>query len=95
MNFPIFPTAASTTAAQTDKLFFLLSGLSLFVMALVFLPMIFFLFKYRAGKKANRAEPNFSTNKIEVTWTVIPTLIVLGIFALGAKAFFDEEVPTA
>ena len=33
--------------------------------------------------------------KIEVTWTVIPTFIALGIFGLGAKAYFNEEVPPA
>jgi cytochrome c oxidase subunit 2 len=95
MNFPIFPKAASTTAVQTDELFFLLLGLSAVVLAVVFLPMIFFLFKYRRGKKANRVDPNLPTMKIEVTWTIIPTLIALVFFALGAKAYFNEEVPPA
>jgi cytochrome c oxidase subunit 2 len=95
MNFLIFPTAASTGATQTDELFFLLLGLSAFVLAIVFLPMIFFLFKYRRGKMADRAEQNLPTKKIEITWTIIPTLIALVFFALGAKAYFNEEVPPA
>jgi len=95
MNFPLFPQEASTAAAQTDHIYFALLGLSAFILALVFLPMIFFLFKYRSGKIANRAQLNLPTNKIEVTWTVIPTLIALGIFAWGAKVYFDEEVPPA
>jgi cytochrome c oxidase subunit II len=93
MTFPIFPRAASTTAAQTDALFFLLAGFSLFVLALVFLPMIVFLFKYRRGKAANRAPAGISTTKIEITWTLIPVLLSLGFFVLGAKAYFEEEVP--
>jgi cytochrome c oxidase subunit 2 len=32
---------------------------------------------------------------MEVSWTIIPTLIALGIFVLGAKAYFNEEVPPA
>jgi cytochrome c oxidase subunit 2 len=95
MNFPIFPKEASTTAVQTDELFFLLLGLSVVVLAVVFLPMIFFLLKYRRGKKANRVDSNLPTMKIEVTWTIIPTLIALVFFALGAKAYFNEEVPPA
>ena len=63
MNFPIFPKEASTTAAQTDHLYFILLGLSVFVLALVFLPMIFFLFKYRRGKKANRVASTFARNE--------------------------------
>jgi len=95
MNFPIFPKEASTTAVQTDHLYFILLGLSAFIMALVFLPMIFFLFKYRRGKKANRVDSHLPEMKIEVTWTIIPTVIALGIFGLGAKAYFNEEVPPA
>ena len=95
MNFPFFPKAASTTAVQTDELYFLLLGLSVVVLGIVFLPMIFFLFKYRRGKIANRVDPNLPEMKIEVTWTIVPTLIALGFFALGAKAYFNEEVPPA
>ncbi len=95
MNFPIFPKEASTTAAETDHLYFILLGLSAFVLALVFLPIIFFLFKYRRGKRANRVDPHLPEMKMEVSWIIIPTLIALGIFVLGAKAYFNEEVPPA
>jgi cytochrome c oxidase subunit 2 len=95
MNFSIFPKEASTTAVQTDYLYFFLLGFSAFILALVFLPMIFFLFKYRRGKKANRAFPNLPEMKIEITWTVIPIFLVTGMFAWAAQIFFDEEVPPA
>jgi cytochrome c oxidase subunit 2 len=93
MNFPIFPHEASTTAEQTDHIYFFLCGLSVLVMAIVFLPMVFFLFKYRRGRKANRELPNWNTNKIEVTWTAIPTMIAMGLFVWGARVYFYEEVP--
>ncbi len=93
MTFPIFPKAASTTAVQTDYLYFMLLGFSAFILALVFFPMIVFLFKYRRGKKANRVDPHLPEMKVEVTWTIIPIFISLGFFALGARAYFTEEVP--
>ncbi|HEY1663553.1 MAG TPA: cytochrome c oxidase subunit II [Verrucomicrobiae bacterium] len=93
MTLPIFPKEASTTAAQTDHLYFFLLGFSAFILALVFLPIIFFLFKYRRGKKADRAAQQYSTTKIEITWTLIPTFIALGLFAWGADVYFYEEVP--
>jgi cytochrome c oxidase subunit 2 len=95
MNFPIFPTAASTTASQTDDIYFFLLGFSVFILALVFLPMLYCLFKYRRGKKANRAPVHISTMKVEVTWTVLPTIIAMGMFAWGADVYFFEEVPPA
>lgn len=93
MNFPVFPREASTIAALTDHLYYFLIGLSGVVIAVVFGPMVVFLFKYRRGRKAYRKPLQVSTTKIEITWTVIPTLISLGLFAWGAKVYFDEEVP--
>lgn len=45
MNFPFFPPAASTTATRVDYIYFFLVVFSVFIMAVVFLPMIYFLFK--------------------------------------------------
>jgi cytochrome c oxidase subunit II len=95
MNFPIFPKEASTTAVQTDHLYFFLLGFSAVILALVFLPMLFFLFKYRRGKKANRMDAHLPEMKIEITWTVIPIFLVTGMFAWAAQIFFNEEVPPA
>ena len=95
MNFPIFPKAASTVAASEDELYFFLLGLSALVMAVVFLPLIYCLFKYRRGKPANRQPLRVSTNRIEITWTIVPTVLALGLFAWGADVYYYEEVPPA
>ncbi|HXF09768.1 MAG TPA: cytochrome c oxidase subunit II transmembrane domain-containing protein, partial [Desulfuromonadaceae bacterium] len=93
MTIPAFPKAASTIAVQTDHLFFILLGFSVAVLALVFLPMLVFLFRYRRGKPANRTKPRLRVNLIEVTWTTIPVLIAMGFFGWGAEIYFNEEVP--
>jgi cytochrome c oxidase subunit 2 len=95
MNFPIFPKAASSVAVQTDQLYFFLLGFSVFILALVFLPILFFLFKYRHGKRVDRTPIKLSTTKIEITWTVIPTLLAMGMCAWAAHIYFYEEVPPA
>ena len=46
MKFPLFPDEASGLARQTDYLYWALICLSAVVMLVVFVPMIFFLFKY-------------------------------------------------
>jgi cytochrome c oxidase subunit 2 len=93
MKIPTFPSEASANAVQVDHLFFFLVVLSVFLMALILLPMIFFLFKYRRGNKADRTPLRVSTTKIEVTWTVLPLLLSMGIFAWGARDYFNMEVP--
>ena len=93
MNIPIFPPAASSLARETDHLYFYFLGLSVFVMVLVFGPLIYFLFKYRRGHRATRPKTDLPTMKIEITWTVIPTLITMVFFVTGAAVYFKEEVP--
>jgi cytochrome c oxidase subunit 2 len=95
MNIPLFPTAASTTAARVDEIYFVLLAFSVFILAIVFLPMIYFLFKFRRGNRACREPLRVSTNRIEVTWTVIPTILAMGFFAWGADVYFYQEVPPA
>jgi len=95
MNIPLFPTAASTTAQAVDDIYFVLLAFSAFILAIVFLPMIYFLFKFRHGNRAYREPLRVSTNRIEVTWTVIPTIIAMGFFGWGADVYFYQEVPPA
>jgi cytochrome c oxidase subunit 2 len=92
MTFPIFPAQASTTAAQVDHLYFFLTAFSVLICAIIFLPLIFFAFRYRRGHRADRSPLRISTMKLEVTWTVIPLFIAMGMFAWGARVYFDIEV---
>jgi cytochrome c oxidase subunit 2 len=93
MNFPLFPPQASQVARQTDHLFIALILLSVLTLVVVFAPMIFFLFKYRRGKKANRRPVHFPETMIEITWTLIPTIVFTGLFAWGADVYWTIERP--
>ena len=93
MNFPIFPPEASTGAQQTDYLYWALLCLSAVVMIVVFVPMIYFLFKYRRGKKADRRPVELPEIAMEVTWTIIPLVIFTGLFAWGANLYWTIQRP--
>jgi cytochrome c oxidase subunit 2 len=95
MTFPLFPPQASTTATQVDHLYFFLIAVSVFILALVFVPMLYCLFKYRRGHPADRTPPRLPTMPIEITWTVIPLVLSMGMFAWGAHVYYDLEVPPA
>ena len=95
MKVPIFPDQASSAAVQVDRLYAGLVALSVIVVALVGVPMLYFLFKYRRGHEADRNPIRVSTMAIEITWTVIPLLLTLGIFASGAHIYYDLQTPPA
>jgi cytochrome c oxidase subunit 2 len=90
-RFHLFPPQASTSAHEVDTLFFTLTLISLFFIAVVFLPILFFCIKYRRGSAADRSNPSSGSNMIEVGWTTLPTLMGLAIFAWGALDYFRIE----
>jgi cytochrome c oxidase subunit 2 len=90
-KFHLFPPQASTSAHQVDALFFALILVSLFFIAVVFLPILFFCVKYRRGSSADRSNPSNGSNLVEVGWTTLPTLMGLAIFSWGAVDYFRIE----
>lgn len=93
MKFPLFPDQASTIAKPIDQLYFALTGLSALMVMLIFLTITFFLFKYRRGKRVNRGPAHIPQTAIEVTWIVIPLLLMMGVFAWGAHVYFQQQRP--
>jgi len=86
------PPKASTVAPQVDGLFNAILAIITFFCLLIFVAMIVFAIKYRhrIGHEGG-ASPGHST-ALELTWTIIPTIIVLVIFYYGFKGFLDEAV---
>lgn len=93
MRFPLFPDQASRVAAQTDQIYWALIGLSTVMLLIVFGPMIFFLFRYRRGKAANRTPVSLPTTGIELTWTILPALILIGFYIWATQRYFAIERP--
>ena len=90
-KFHLFPPQASTSAHEVDALYFALTLISLFFVAVIFLPILFFCLKYRQGSPADRSNPSSGSNLIEFGWTTLPTLMGLALFAWGAVDYFQIE----
>jgi cytochrome c oxidase subunit 2 len=93
MNFPILPEQASKVAGRTDHLYWGFLCLSAAACLFVFVPMFYFLFKYRNGHPADRSPPNLPETKIEITWTVVPLLIFMVFYVWGARDYYNIERP--
>lgn len=93
MTFPIFPEQASKVAERTDNLYWGLLCLSAAVCLVVFVPMIYFIIKYRNGKPADRRQLHLPEVKMEVTWTIIPMLVFMCFYTWGARNYFLIERP--
>lgn len=83
----LFPDQASTTAAETDNVYLLIFWLCMVAFVIIVAGTGYFVWKYRAreGHKAEKTATH--DNVLEVTWTVIPTLLFGVMFWVGMKGY--------
>ena len=93
--FPLFPQEASTVAPAVDHLFYFLTAVSVFFSALIFLLIFYFAIKYRRRSKDEPPPKNQVVNNIplEITWTVIPMILVAIMYFWGADIFVRNAQP--
>ncbi len=89
----LFPSSASNLAPQVDHIYFALLLLCSVLALGVFAVALIFCVRYRRGSRANRTQPRGRPLRLEITWTVIPLLIFLGIFFWAADVFFGMSRP--
>jgi cytochrome c oxidase subunit 2 len=84
---------ASTSAQFIDIAFFRILAIEVILLIAVTSAMVFFVLKYR--RKKNAVPENIEGSALlEITWTIIPTLLVLIIFYIGWTGFSSvRETP--
>ncbi len=92
---PFLPVAASSIAPEVDHLFWYLSIVSIIMTALIFLTIFVFAIKYRRRSPDEVPKPIHGSLRLEITWSVIPFLVMLTFFWWGAEIFFANASPPA
>ena len=85
--------AASDIAARVDVLFFSLLALTGAVAIAIFVLMIVFSVRYRAGSRVDRSNPPTNVRWLELGWTFTPLAIFLGIFVWAAVVYARFYTP--
>jgi cytochrome c oxidase subunit 2 len=88
----LFPVAASKQASQIDALYWFLTIVSAIMTVVIFVAVGFFAYKYRRRVNVHATQIEGST-KLELTWSILPFLIMLVMFAWGAQLFFAAQQP--
>jgi cytochrome c oxidase subunit 2 len=91
-NFPLWPQQASTMARNVDALYIFLLIVTGMMALLIFVCLAYFAARFRA-RPGVRAEQIEGSTALEITWSTIPLLIFLVIFAWGAVVYFKERTP--
>lgn len=91
------PPQASTTAAEVDRIFYWVFYISLFFFTLIVVLMVIFAFRFRrkSSQPVAHADAPMHNTPLELTWTIIPTIIVFLIFYAGFRGFLTLSVTPA
>jgi cytochrome c oxidase subunit 2 len=95
IEFPLFPPRASTLAGSVDNVYFALLGITAFFSTLIFLCILYFAIKYRRRSDDERPAEIHGSLKLEIVWTAIPLLIVIGLFTAGVRIYYAGARPPA
>ena len=92
---PIFPEQASTIATNVDALYAFMVLVTAFFSLLIAVLIVYFAVKYRRRSDDHIPGHVHGGMALEITWSVIPLILSMIMFAWGASIFFTESKPPA
>ncbi len=87
------PPQSSTTAHEIDGLFYFILYTSAVLVLLVTAAMVYFVWTYRRKSHADRPIDVHESKWLELSWVVVPTLLVLVVFFWGFRAYVSSSIP--
>jgi cytochrome c oxidase subunit II len=93
MQLPLFPEAASSIARQVDYLYAYLSVVTIVMTGLIFAVVFIFAVKYRRKSENEMPRQIHGSLVLEITWSIIPFIVMLSFFWWGAQIFFANATP--
>ena len=89
------PEPVSTYAHEVDGLWNFVTYVSIFFTVLNLGLMIWFAYKYRQRNRDEKPHGHTHNTTLEVTWSVIPLIIVMAIFVWGFRGYLNMATPPA
>jgi len=86
------PPANSTIASEVDALFYFIYYTAIVLFILVISSTAFFIFKYRRRGEKQLTSGVAHNTKLEILWTVIPTILVIIVFVWGFRTYLKMNV---
>jgi len=83
----LLPPQESTFAHEVDALFHFINITSLILLVGITFAIIYFAIKYRRRSDEDTTPLITHNNTLEVTWTVIPLILILIVFAWGFSSY--------
>ena len=92
-EFSLFPEQASTLAPKVDALYFFIIGITVLICTATAIVLIYFTIRYRRRAVDEVPPVIHGSLALELTWTIIPLVIVLVMFGWSVWLYFAYSVP--
>ncbi|MBX7165847.1 MAG: cytochrome c oxidase subunit II [Pirellulales bacterium] len=89
----LFPEQKSTVAAEVDWVFYFILTLSLIFFVIIIALMVLFMIAYRRQPGVEPADSPAHSTALEVTWSVVPGVLLIFIFYWGFAGYLDLRTP--
>ncbi|MEX0821149.1 MAG: cytochrome c oxidase subunit II [Rhodothermales bacterium] len=86
------PESASTMSPEIDSLFYFVTWASIILFVGVVAATIYLAVRYRRQDEVHVPQPVEPNTIVEISWIILPTILVLIIFNWGFKLFIDQSV---
>jgi cytochrome c oxidase subunit II len=87
------PKAVNEVAADSDMMFYGVLAMSIFFFFAITAAILYFVIKYR-HRPGHKPQPSAAHNDaLEITWTVIPTIICVFLFIYGWRGYVRVVTP--
>jgi cytochrome c oxidase subunit II len=89
----MLPSASSTIAGEVDSLFYFIFYTAAILFVLVIGVMVYFVIRYKKKDNDDKLTSSVDHNNfLEITWTVIPAILVMVVFFWGFKIYMKMNV---
>lgn len=88
-----FPPQGSTVAEHSDSVYFFILYVCTFFFVLIVSLMVLFMVKYRHRPGVEAEKTSTHNLTLELSWSVIPTLLTIVMFWVGFTGYIDMRTP--
>lgn len=91
----LLPPQRSTIANEVDALFHFINITGFILFAGIVIAILYFIFKYKRKSEEDVTPVITHNTTLEVTWSVLPAILVLIVFSWGFRGFLSQSTAPA
>lgn len=88
-KIPFILPQASSYSGRVDAVFGAITLVGAFFATIVAVMILFFAVRYRRGSRVNRTLPGHEGIALELTWTMIPLVIAIGLYIWSTSVYYS------